>query len=664
MSSMPKKSRDPEWLQKVTFSELLLDSPIREEDLKEVFTALMKDSSGWYAIGVALGVPVNKLNEIASDNSMAATKLAQMVDYWIRNGEIHNWRSLIAALFKIGHKAAGEAVILCAENALFGDPSPSKRPLPDLDLVKEDKKHSDRESSFKPAMFRIDAREQELYEKLAQLLGMASGCHSNDSLLDDINRHILNNPDLTRHELREIVLTINLISEESKHRSKILQKHTQALEEDVKNSGKIQAELIMAKQDLQEQLFNLNKEVEDIEVAYDKDNSIQDLLEALKEKENIIRGVQGQIEQCIQDLCYANCSYQALSNSLNECSLLLKRTLRQNDRLKAITTSSRDLTKVFYNPHQIIGLVGISIMLWLLVGTSHGEVEPKFNLLIILLPISFIIIKVGDYIMVHILHQRTINHSRVSKTWKYLISSCGVVLSFLLGIFITVNPTDTHNVVSSTGFGLMAAVGFSKVYRSPHILVYRATCYHIAVTGVTYVSSFTNKDSDGNYHQPQPLSIATALLFGSLFGLVYTLFTLNTEEVKAGHLEDPIHHELVLIVVGAVVGYCSNFAVTQDRAAFRMASTFGNVTGIFIGLFLYKKKILFESPPEDNVLNASMKILDESDEILTSTVKKIKELQTELVAMDHPYGSKQPCDELVLFPLRHRLSRSISHLTT
>ena len=88
---------------------------------------------------------------------------------------------------------------------------------------------------------------------------MASSGRSNDSLLDDINRHILNKPDLTRHELREILLTINLISEESKHHSIILQKHTQVLEEDVKSSGKIQAELIKAKQDLQEQLFNLKR---------------------------------------------------------------------------------------------------------------------------------------------------------------------------------------------------------------------------------------------------------------------------------------------------------------------------------------------------------------------------------------------------------------------
>ena len=65
--------------------------------------------------------------------------------------------------------------------------------------------------------------------------------------------------------------------------------------------------------------------MEDMEASCDRQHSdfssIQNLLKSLKEKESIIRGVKGQIEQCIEDLHYANCSYQDLSNSLCECSV-------------------------------------------------------------------------------------------------------------------------------------------------------------------------------------------------------------------------------------------------------------------------------------------------------------------------------------------------------
>ena len=128
--------------------------------MKEVFTSLMRDSGSWYAIGVALGVPVSKLNEIQGDNNMAATKLAQMVDYWIRNCKSHSWRSLMGVLFKMGYNSTGEAMILYAEKALFDDPTPSKGLLPNLDLARESLNCSLREFSFDPAMSRIDVREQ------------------------------------------------------------------------------------------------------------------------------------------------------------------------------------------------------------------------------------------------------------------------------------------------------------------------------------------------------------------------------------------------------------------------------------------------------------------------------------------------------------------------
>ena len=202
--------------------------------------------------------------------------------------------------------------------------------------------------------------------------------------------------------------------------------------------------------------------------------------------------------------------------------------------------------------------------------------------------------------------------------------------------------------------GTLAGVKFSITYHPPHILFHRAALYCSVITGAVLVSNLTNTNSDGNFREPQPLFMAAALLLGTLCGFLLTLHTLHLEPVKAGHLEDPIYHELLLIFFGAIVGCYRSSAISQAATAFRMASTFGTVTGVFIGLFFYKKKLLFESSPEDNALKASMRILDESDKILESTVEKIKELQTELVAMDHPYGSKEPYDALIV-PLRHRL---------
>ncbi len=53
---MPRrKSMKKEWQRLVPFSEDLLDQCVKEDDIKEIFPSIMKISSHWYGVGVALG---------------------------------------------------------------------------------------------------------------------------------------------------------------------------------------------------------------------------------------------------------------------------------------------------------------------------------------------------------------------------------------------------------------------------------------------------------------------------------------------------------------------------------------------------------------------------------------------------------------------------------
>ena len=60
----------------------------------------LKEVKGWYVFGVALAIPVRKLNEIQSSNPHDGVErwLVDMFEYWLSNNPDASWKDIIQVL--------------------------------------------------------------------------------------------------------------------------------------------------------------------------------------------------------------------------------------------------------------------------------------------------------------------------------------------------------------------------------------------------------------------------------------------------------------------------------------------------------------------------------------------------------------------------------------
>ena len=71
-------------------------------DLHKVLEWLNHDTEGispmkWHQLGIVLKVPASKLDEIEEDHRLVKRRLAEVINYWIKNGEV-SWKVLWEAL--------------------------------------------------------------------------------------------------------------------------------------------------------------------------------------------------------------------------------------------------------------------------------------------------------------------------------------------------------------------------------------------------------------------------------------------------------------------------------------------------------------------------------------------------------------------------------------
>lgn len=71
---------------------------LTEDDFAEVQSALWKARRKWFNIGVRLGLSVNDLKTIDSEQKTLEDKLTEMILSWLRQTERCTWRALRKAL--------------------------------------------------------------------------------------------------------------------------------------------------------------------------------------------------------------------------------------------------------------------------------------------------------------------------------------------------------------------------------------------------------------------------------------------------------------------------------------------------------------------------------------------------------------------------------------
>ena len=66
----------------------------------------MAEVTDWVSVGIELGVPVSKLNEISQQSSTEREKSLALVDYWVNTDPDASWEKLARALYQQGEEKA------------------------------------------------------------------------------------------------------------------------------------------------------------------------------------------------------------------------------------------------------------------------------------------------------------------------------------------------------------------------------------------------------------------------------------------------------------------------------------------------------------------------------------------------------------------------------
>ncbi len=200
------------------------------------------------------------------------------------------------------------------------------------------------------------------------------------------------------------------------------------------------------------------------------------------------------------------------------------------------------------------------------------------------------------------------------------------------------------------------------MYRPTHVLTHRLGMLNHIYVGTVYIASLLNKNADGTFHfESVPSSLAICLASGVVFGLATITTHLHSDVVQSGQLEDPLQWDFLLVAAGVIVSFYNEWVITKARGAYRTFSALGVSAGGYIGVTCYDKKILFYQPPEDDVLDESVKVFTDNDELLMHATGKIREIQTELTEMEHPYGSGYLPKSDQNPPVQQSLYRRLSH---
>ena len=624
----------PKWFSQVPFNPMLLDLDVESH---YVFLSLRKFCIEWFDIGIALKVPIDKLEEIDNDNRKTSIKLAKMIDFWINNCKCHTWRMLIETLFELGLDAAANSAISNACRAIMKGGEMQELPKK-IDWDQKAEKRNTFCSKITMEISEMERRERMLVEKLCQLFNIPS-IASNDLLLDNINQYILSCPSLTRNHLKEVVFTINIFSEMFHRRYVTLQNWVEELNKDIKSSGEIRALLITRKQELKEHLFKLNEKVEEIKLMLAEKRychtEIQSLLQSLANYEATIHNIKHGLDQCVKELHYANCNYQSLSEALSNHVDRLQLALGENKKMKAIAVSCKKLGNV-YSRLPLFSVCFI-LLIYLFQSYSHnivmGETVRSDSIKHFISIIFFLFI-----VLIVLRNNFITNMTKIESftTPKVIFKAgmCAKALSLLVGI---ISGAILRMDVSALYF-LLWMIGFivtgliTLKYPSVNVIFYRVvvsfiSCFGAALATHLRINAMTYLDLQIN----SMLSVLSSIIMG----LTYTILFLQLQTIRTGHFEDPIQYELFRVNVGMIVGV---IIASPDHMIIIFGAMFGNVVGVLIALKCVDLHFWHHSSFENVILDISIEVIDDNVNIMTSIINRIKEIQIQLVHIEHPYG--------------------------
>ena len=75
-----------------------LEEHLTLDHLSELYEELHDVTSNWFELGIALQLPLGKLEEIEEDGKSFKFRLLQVLECWLKSGSNHTWGELAVAL--------------------------------------------------------------------------------------------------------------------------------------------------------------------------------------------------------------------------------------------------------------------------------------------------------------------------------------------------------------------------------------------------------------------------------------------------------------------------------------------------------------------------------------------------------------------------------------
>lgn len=291
---------------------------------REIFDHLLPRRTSWYELGIVLGVPKAKLDEIKNQYRLEAVALIKMVEELIEKFSFEcSWRMVIDALEAMNFNTVVRSVEDLAKTKVKYEPAYATTSLSEY-----------RRSNFTLENLHLteepykDQESQENIQIIRSILGLSPYYFSDEDIMTNLSEHlIIKNP--SPDQLILITSVVKKIGELSSTHSKEIPKQAKRLNEEKQSVEKVMLqlkkqirELKITKGKLEIESRLLGEQIKKINI----DGMRDELLELEKRNQAIqteLKQVCKDLKNCFQKLRAANADYNAINEQLSACRLHL-----------------------------------------------------------------------------------------------------------------------------------------------------------------------------------------------------------------------------------------------------------------------------------------------------------------------------------------------------
>lgn len=324
-----------------------------------IFRCLEPQQDKWYEMGIAMGISREKLSLIEEKHDYSSTALLTVIEMVIEKFTFtFCWKKIIDDLRAANLNSVAKAV----ERLALDKCNLSTYEMTILDHYKKEDFISDKSNKKEEEE---KQKIQECTNKIRKKLHLTDDHVTDEDILEKLSKLVIVQK-LNPSDLKEVVGSVEDISNFSSKRAILLINHAKELKDDLKMAENVRGKLMVNKDQLELDKGRLERRSKDISkkidqlsptINEDEKSQLSELesmnKEALQELEEVCK----KLHECILKLELSNANYYAINDELTECQVklheceyLLKTSLSTVAELKSpLKVSSKfkeEITKI------------------------------------------------------------------------------------------------------------------------------------------------------------------------------------------------------------------------------------------------------------------------------------------------------------------------------